>query len=161
MDCTKREFIIGLTAAATANVAGLGSALAAKIERLAMSTAEWRTKLSPEQYRILRDAGTERPHSSALNNEKRAGTYHCAGCDLALFTSSSKFDSGTGWPSFFKPISNHVETKTDYKLLFPRTEYHCARCNGHQGHVFKDGPKPTGLRYCNNGLALTFMPKAS
>lgn len=160
MDCTKREFIFGLTAAATATITGIGSALAAKIEKLTMSTAEWREKLSPAQYRILRDAGTERAYSSPLNNEKRAGTYHCAGCELALFTSSTKYDSRTGWPSFFRPISNRIETKTDFKLLFPRTEYHCARCGGHQGHVFKDGPRPTGLRYCNNGLALTFMPKA-
>ncbi len=123
-----------------------------------ISKAEWKKRLSPEAYKVLRKEGTEAPWSSPLNNEKRRGTYVCAGCELALFDSSAKFDSGTGWPSFFQPLPNAIETKRDFKLVVPRTEYHCARCGGHQGHVFKDGPAPTGLRYCNNVVALTFIP---
>jgi peptide-methionine (R)-S-oxide reductase len=107
---------------------------------------------------VLRKEGTERPYTSELNDEKREGEFVCAGCNLALFESAKKFDSGTGWPSFWQPIESHVETKRDFKLILPRTEYHCARCCGHQGHIFKDGPKPTGLRYCNNGVALKFVP---
>jgi peptide-methionine (R)-S-oxide reductase len=114
--------------------------------------------LTPKQCHILYKAGTELPFSSPLNKEYRDGVYVCAGCGSPLFLSSTKFNSGTGWPSFFQPIEGALETKTDYKILFPRTEYHCAKCGGHQGHVFKDGPEPTGLRYCNNGLALTFIP---
>lgn len=129
------------------------------IEPLTLSSDEWRKRLTKDQFYILRESGTERPFTSALNDEKRDGTYHCAGCDLALFDAKTKFDSGTGWPSFYDVISGAVNKKTDYVLLFPRTEYHCARCGGHHGHVFKDGPKPTGLRYCNNGIALTFNPK--
>lgn len=123
-----------------------------------LSNAEWKEKLSAEQYRILRREGTEPAGSSPLNAEKRDGVYRCAGCGLDLFTSDMKYDSGTGWPSFFNVIDGHVETKRDFRLIYPRTEYHCARCGGHQGHVFKDGPPPTGLRYCNNGLALVFVP---
>ena len=107
---------------------------------------------------MLREEGTERPFTSPLNNEKRKGTFVCAGCDLPLFESKTKYDSGTGWPSFYDVIPGRVETKIDHKLIYPRTEYHCARCGGHQGHVFDDGPKPTGLRYCNNGVALKFIP---
>ncbi|ADI13530.1 peptide-methionine (R)-S-oxide reductase MsrB [Truepera radiovictrix] len=114
--------------------------------------------LTPEQIYVLRHEGTERPGSSPLNYEKRPGTYYCAGCGAPLFTSATKYDSGSGWPSFYAPIEGSIETKVDYKLLVPRTEYHCARCGGHQGHVFGDGPEPTGLRYCNNGVALTFVP---
>lgn len=121
---------------------------------------EWKSRLSPEAYAVLRKEGTERPFTSPLNDEKRAGIFACAGCGLDLFSSESKFDSGTGWPSFFEPLPNAMGTKTDFKLVLPRTEYHCARCGGHQGHVFKDGPAPTGLRYCNNGVALTFTPQA-
>jgi peptide-methionine (R)-S-oxide reductase len=128
-------------------------------DTLKLSEAEWRERLTPEQFHVLRQEGTERPHTSPLNAEKRTGSFHCAGCDLELFTSEAKFESGTGWPSFFDAIDGRIETKTDYKLVWPRTEYHCARCGGHQGHVFKDGPQPTGLRYCNNGVALVFKPK--
>ena len=128
------------------------------IEKLTLSDAQWRERLSEEAYYVLRKEGTERAFTSPLNDEKREGEYLCAGCGLALFTTEQKFDSGTGWPSFWDTINGHVETKTDFKLILPRTEYHCARCGGHQGHVFKDGPQPTGLRYCNNGVALKFVP---
>ncbi|MBX7146760.1 MAG: peptide-methionine (R)-S-oxide reductase MsrB [Alphaproteobacteria bacterium] len=127
--------------------------------KLVKSDEEWKTILTAEQYNILRQEGTEIPFTSSLNKEKREGIYVCAACDLELFTSSKKYDSGTGWPSFFDYIENSLETKSDYNLLIPRIEYHCARCGGHQGHVFDDGPQPTGLRYCNNGLALKFLPK--
>ena len=119
---------------------------------------EWRKLLTPEQFAILREESTEAPRSSPLNDEHREGTFVCAGCELPLFTSKMKFDSGTGWPSFFTTIKDHVATKTDYKIIVPRTEYHCVRCGGHHGHVFKDGPPPTGLRFCNNGFALKFQP---
>ena len=118
--------------------------------------AEWRAQLTPQQYEILRNHGTERPGSSPLLKEHRKGIFACAGCDLPLFSSETKFESGTGWPSFFQIIEGHVATKTDYKLILPRTEYHCARCGGHQGHVFEDGPPPTGLRFCVNSESLVF-----
>jgi peptide-methionine (R)-S-oxide reductase len=127
------------------------------IEKIVKTDAEWRKLLTPEQFNVLRQEGTEYPFSSPLNNEEHKGTFVCVACALPLFESSTKFDSGTGWPSFYQAIDGRVETKTDIKLIYPRTEYHCARCGGHQGHVFNDGPKPTGLRYCNNGVALKFI----
>jgi len=158
----RRDFIRDCAALLT--LAGLADRLHAErkettmIERLDYSEQEWRRRLTPERYEILRLEGTEPPFSSPLNDEKRPGRYLCAACRLPLFDASMKFDSGTGWPSFFTAFEDHVETKTDFRLLYPRTEYHCARCGGHQGHVFKDGPEPTGQRWCNNGLALIFVP---
>lgn len=129
-----------------------------QLEKLDLSEVEWRERLTPEEYNILREEGTERPGTSPLLGEKRKGTYVCVACDHPLFDSSMKYDSGTGWPSFFETLPGAFETKRDFKLIWPRTEYHCARCGGHHGHVFEDGPKPTGLRYCNNGVALKFVP---
>lgn len=124
---------------------------------LAKPKDAWRALLSPEAYGVLFEEDTERAGSSPLNHEKRDGTFVCAACQLPLFDSSMKFDSGTGWPSFWQSLPNAVGTRTDFKLFLPRTEYHCSRCGGHQGHVFDDGPKPTGKRYCNNGVALQFV----
>ncbi len=129
-----------------------------QMKNVVMSEQEWQEKLTTEQFDVLRKEGTERPFSSELNDEKRDGIFHCAGCDQAVFASSMKFDSGTGWPSFFDSIDGAFETKIDFKLIYPRTEYHCARCGGHHGHIFNDGPEPSGKRWCNNGVALTFVP---
>jgi peptide-methionine (R)-S-oxide reductase len=125
---------------------------------IAYSEEEWRRRLTPEQYYVLREHGTERAGSSPLDQEKRAGTFVCAGCELPLFSSETKFDSGTGWPSFYAPLDNAIGTSEDRSLFFTRTEVHCRRCGGHLGHVFEDGPPPTGLRYCMNGVALNFVP---
>ena len=128
------------------------------IDKLTKPHSEWHEVVSPQQYAVLFEEATERAFTSALNDEKQAGTYICAACNLPLFTSDAKFESGTGWPSFTHPIEGHLETKRDFKLIWPRTEYHCSRCGGHQGHVFSDGPAPTGQRWCNNGVAVRFIP---
>jgi len=135
-----------------------GADVAPSPEPIKKTKAEWKQILGDAQFRVLREEDTERPFSSPLNDEKRPGVFVCAGCSLPLFTSQMKFDSGTGWPSFFTAIPDHLGTKKDFLLILPRTEYHCARCGGHQGHVFDDGPPPTGERWCNNGVALRFIP---
>jgi peptide-methionine (R)-S-oxide reductase len=153
---SRRTFLSTLTALAAAPSAVPADA-AQGIGRLQLTDAQWRERLTAEQYRVLRREGTEPAFTSPLNGEKRKGTYHCAGCDLPLFASDMKYDSGTGWPSFFTTLPGAFGTKTDFKLILPRTEYHCARCEGHHGHVFDDGPPPTGKRWCNNGVALKFV----
>ncbi|MXO62945.1 peptide-methionine (R)-S-oxide reductase MsrB [Qipengyuania oceanensis] len=135
-----------------------GAPAEAKSFPIQRSDAEWQKRLTAEQYRVLRKAATERPYTSPLNKEKRAGIFHCAGCNNALYSSKTKFESGTGWPSFWKPLAGAIGTSTDYKIGYPRTEVHCADCGGHLGHVFDDGPKPTSKRYCMNGVAMTFRP---
>jgi len=148
-------------AAVPAGATGAVAGRAAAITPLRLSDDQWRQRLDTAQYRVLRHEGTEAPGTSPLNHEKRRGTYHCAGCDLPLFSSTTKFDSGTGWPSFYDALPGALGEKRDFALILPRTEYHCARCEGHQGHVFDDGPRPTGLRYCNNGVALRFVPASA
>jgi peptide-methionine (R)-S-oxide reductase len=133
----------------------------ATIDFKTISEAEWKKRLTPEQFYVLRKHGTERAGTSPLNQEKRKGTFACAGCDLPLFDSATKFESGTGWPSFYQPLANAVGTTSDRSFFMTRTEVHCSRCDGHLGHVFDDGPKPTGLRYCMNGVSLKFEPAAS
>ena len=155
---TKRHFLTLAGAALATGTITMKQSFAQTIEKLKLSKAQWRERLTAEEFQVLRKAGTEPPHSSPLNAEHREGTYHCAGCDLPLFEAGTKYESGTGWPSFYDYIPGHLGFKTDLKLVIPRKEYHCMRCDGHQGHVFKDGPEPTGLRYCNNGVALSFVP---
>ena len=160
MNINRRAFI-GVAGAAGAALTFLSVGRANGASRsfeFALSDSEWRKRLGPERYRILREAGTERPYSSPLNKEHRRGTFACAGCGLPLFSSTTKFDSGTGWPSFFRPLPNAIVTRADHSLFMERTEVLCRRCGGHLGHVFDDGPRPTGLRYCMNGLALKFVP---
>jgi peptide-methionine (R)-S-oxide reductase len=154
----RRTFLATVAAAALAPAASLGADRYASSPWRKVSDAEWRKRLSPVAYDVLRHEGTEPPGSSALLGEHRKGTFVCAGCGLALFRSDWKFESGTGWPSFYQVIPGAVGTRTDRQLIIPRTEYHCAQCLGHQGHVFDDGPRPTGLRYCNDGVALRFAP---
>ena len=155
-----RRTFIGLAGAGAISVFVLGRPAPAASARfpLQRSDAEWRRLLGPQRYAVLRQAATERAFTSPLNNEHRKGTFVCAGCSLPLFSSATKFDSGTGWPSFWRPLPRAVVTKTDRSFMMDRTEVLCARCGGHLGHVFDDGPKPTGLRYCMNGLALKFTP---
>jgi peptide-methionine (R)-S-oxide reductase len=136
-----------------------GASVPSPSEPLKLSKDEWKKRLPPESYRVLREEATERAGTSALNDEKRPGIFACAGCGLPLFTSQMKYESGTGWPSFFTTIPGVFETKKDFFLIYPRTEYHCARCGGHHGHLFDDGPEPTRQRWCNNGVALRFTPK--
>jgi peptide-methionine (R)-S-oxide reductase len=137
------------------------TAVSTIVKPLKKSKDEWKKLLPAASYGVLFEEDTERPNSSELNNEHRSGIFICTACNLPLFSSNAKFDSGTGWPSFTYPIEGHIGKKTDYKIVYPRTEYHCARCGGHQGHVFDDGPKPTGQRWCNNGVALKFIPKGT
>jgi peptide-methionine (R)-S-oxide reductase len=136
-----------------------GIAVPAPSEPMKLSKDEWRKRLPREAFHVLREEGTERAGTSPLNDEKRPGVFACAGCGLPLFTSEMKFESGTGWPSFFTSIPSVFEQKKDFYLIYPRSEYHCIRCGGHHGHVFDDGPPPTGQRWCNNGVALRFIPK--
>ncbi len=138
-----------------------GKEMGSSDNKLVLPEEEWRKRLTPAQFHVLREEGTEEPGSSPLLHEKREGTFACVACDNPLFDSSTKYDSGTGWPSFFDKLPGAFETKRDFRLIWPRTEYHCARCGGHHGHVFDDGPEPTGLRYCNNGVALKFIPRES
>ena len=163
---TRRDIALGGVALAALAVAG-GAALrwrggranaGTEIFEVTHTPEEWRQLLTPEQYAVLREADTEPPFTNPLNKEKRKGVFACAGCDLPLFASETKFDSGTGWPSFYAPIEGAVKKDTDYTFGLVRDEVHCRRCGGHLGHVFDDGPKPTGLRYCINGLALKFIP---
>ena len=159
MQLSKRKFLSLTSAGAAVLVFGCGKSAAAKTRyAVTYSDAEWKKRLSPAAYRVLRREDTERPYTSPLNGEKRKGTFVCAGCNQRLFASATKFESGTGWPSFYAPLAGGIGTKTDYKIGVPRTEVHCARCGGHLGHVFNDGPKPTGKRYCMNGVAMKFIP---
>ncbi len=154
----RRELLHFFQLSAAAALFAPFSLQASATSQLKKSKAEWKKILPKERYAILFNEDTEAPNSSALNDEHRNGTFICAACYLPLFKSEFKYHSGTGWPSFFDALPSAIATSTDFKLIYPRTEYHCARCGGHQGHKFDDGPKPTGIRYCNNGLALEFIP---
>lgn len=154
----RRVFLGGAAAAAiVATLWHMGTGEAEAAYPVPLTDAEWRKRLSPQAYAVLRQKSTEHPFTSPLNKEKREGIYSCAGCEQRLFLSTTKFDSGTGWPSFYRPINGAILTARDYEQGYPRTEVHCARCGGHLGHVFDDGPRPTGLRYCMNGVAMRFV----
>ena len=157
---TRRSILLAGAAIVGATAIGVTAALARKGEFEVMKTPEeWKAILTKQEYYVLREEGTERAFTSPLDKNYEDGMYHCAGCDQAVYSSETKYDSGTGWPSFWAPVNEDVVgTSTDYKLLYPRTEVHCASCGGHLGHVFNDGPKPTGKRHCLNGVALTFKP---
>lgn len=162
----RRQFLLAGGAALALGVAAHGflrgaDAATAPAFEITRTDAEWKKLLSPEQYKVLREQGTERAGTSPLNYEKRAGIYQCAGCQLPLYSSKTKYDSGTGWPSFYAPLDNAVGTSEDRAFFMVRTEVHCRRCGGHLGHVFDDGPPPTGKRYCMNGVALLFVPAAA
>lgn len=166
-DISRRTLLLSGAASVVLAACSRGGAVAAvgtdgednfaESEFRSFTDEQWEARLDPLSFAVLREARTERPWTSVLNDEKRAGKFHCAGCDLPLFESNAKFESGTGWPSFFDAIKENIGTSVDYKIGYARTEYHCGRCLGHQGHLFEDGPAPTGLRYCNNGVALSFV----
>jgi peptide-methionine (R)-S-oxide reductase len=164
MILTKRNLLLGgLSALGIGGAAKLASTKAGaesgQMFEITKTEVEWRAQLTPEQFHVLREHGTERAGTSPLNDEKRKGTFYCAGCDLPVYSSDTKYESGTGWPSFWQPLDNAIGTSDDRTLFWQtRTEVHCRRCGGHLGHVFPDGPKPTGLRYCMNGVAMTFKP---
>lgn len=158
MQLSKRQFLGISGLAAMGLTFGCGGDATAKSFAVTYSDAEWKKRLSPAAYKVLRQESTETPFTSPLNKEKRKGTFVCAGCSQRLFSSATKYESGTGWPSFWQPLAGGIGTKTDWKIGSPRTEVHCARCGGHLGHVFDDGPKPTGKRYCMNGVAMKFLP---
>ncbi|WP_417310400.1 peptide-methionine (R)-S-oxide reductase MsrB [Devosia sp.] len=168
MALNRRKLLLGSTAVLSLGVAATlfrpmttGTIAAEGDFEVTLTEAEWRSRLSPEAFNVLREEGTEFPGTSDLLHEKREGIYACAGCDQPLFDSATKYDSRTGWPSFYEPLTNAVGESTDYKLGYGRTEVHCSRCGGHLGHVFNDGPEPTGLRYCMNGVAMTFEPASA